>query len=314
MDIKYYRKKKYNKLIYINRKGKELKEKKKLELIQSYAIPPAWNDVVIDFNNKDLFAVGIDDKGRKQYKYTINHNENSKKEKFCNLIHLGKYIDKIEKDVNKIIRKNSDSELLYIALIIKIILICNFRIGIEDNVKKYNSYGISTIEKKHLKFNKEFKIEFNGKKGVFNSCVINEPVIQSIMKKLYKQRKNTIFIFNQKKIGIKEVNQYLQSFNDNISSKDLRTWNANIITIHELLKLKLKIPVHEKERKKVLNTIIKEKTAIELHHTPTVCKKEYLLYDLYEIFINNPKEFYKYGNNPKDLFLKYLNSIDCFNH
>jgi DNA topoisomerase-1 len=310
----YVRKKLKDKFIYIDNQKKVLKDKKKLDLIKSYVLPPAWTDVKINLVSKDIFATGYDQAGRKQYKYTRSHDKRVSKQKFCNLCYLGSNLGNIKKDIQKHLKKeNFNDSLFYISIILKIILLCNFRIGQEDNIKKYNSYGISTIQKKHIKFNKkDLIIEFNGKKGVFNSCIINEPLIYNIMKKIYKIRSNSVFSINNKQININDVNQYLQSFDKHISSKDFRTWNANIITINQLLKLN---SIHDSfnKRKKVFKEIVKN-TAIELHHTETICKQKYLMMDLYELYLENPDEFYKYSkknkyknlNNSENLFMNYL--------
>lgn len=312
----YFRKKKYKTFYYIDSKNKILKDSKKLDLIKSYIIPPAWTDVKINLTAKDIFATGYDQAGRKQYRYTRAHDKRVSIQKYCNLVYLGKELGSIKKSIQKHLKKEDYNDPdFYISVILKIILICNFRIGIEENVKKYNSYGISTIQKKHIKLNSnELKIEFNGKKGVFNSCIIDEPLIKTIMKKLYKQRSNTVFIINQKKIGINDVNQYLHQFDSHISSKDFRTWNSNNICCNLLLKNN--IPETLNQRKKLFNNIVKE-VATQLHHTESVCKKKYLDMNLYNLYLENPKEFYKFNkkkkynylSNGENLFMNYLISI-----
>ena len=134
------------------------------------------------------------------------------------------------------------------------------------------------------------------------------------MKKLYKQRSNTVFIINQKKIGINDVNQFLHNFDSHISSKDFRTWNSNNICCNLLLKIIIFGNI--KSRKKLFNTIVKE-VATQLHHTESVCKKKYLDMNLYNLYLENPKEFYKFSKKKKynylsygeNLFMNYLNSI-----
>lgn len=313
----YIRKKHYKNFHYYDSKQKILKDQKKLALIKSYVIPPAWTNVVINLSSKDIFATGYDEAGRKQYRYTIAHNNRVSKQKYCNLIHLGNEMGNIKKVIQKHLKKQDfNNPDFYISIILKIILICNFRIGIDKNVEKYNSYGISTIQKKHIKVNnKELTIEFNGKKGVFNSCIINEPLIIQIMNKLYKQRKNTVFIINNKKIGINQVNSFLHSFNPNISSKDFRTWNSNNICSNLLLQ-QPNYPESLNQRKKVFKDIVGE-VAEKLHHTEAVCKKKYLDMNLYNMYLENPGEFYKLGKKRKykylspgeNLFMNYLHTI-----
>ena len=120
------------------------------------------------------------------------------------------------------------------------------------------------------------------------------------MKKLYKQRSNTVFIINQKKIGINDVNQYLHQFDSHISSKDFRTWNSNNICCNLLLKNN--IPETLNQRKKLFNTIVKE-VATQLHHTQSVCKKKYLDMNLYNLYLEKPNEFYKFSKKKKYSYL-----------
>lgn len=321
MDI-FYRKKKNNKFYYYNKKNELLKNKKKIDLIKSYVLPPAWTNVIINLSSKDIFATGYDKIGRKQYKYTREHDDRVSKQKFCNLLFLGYELGNINNIINKHINnKNFNDINLYISIIIKIIIICNFRIGNYNNLKKYNSYGISTIKKKHIQFinNSKIKIEFNGKKGVLNTCIIDDSIINYLIKKIYKQNNNsnTIFYINDKNININDVNNFLKQFNKNISSKDFRTWNANKICCELLLKYKNQ-NFNYKERKKIFKNILTQ-VAQKLHHTESICKNKYLDMNLYNKFIecDDKKYFFKFSSrkkynylsNGENLFMNYLHNI-----
>ena len=61
---------------------------------------------------------------------------------------------------------------------------CNFRIGNEKYKKENNSFGVTTLQKKHVKIkNDSLIIDFNGKKNVRNTCkVTNKKVIKSLKK------------------------------------------------------------------------------------------------------------------------------------
>ena len=52
---------------------------------------------------------------------------------------------------------------------------CNFRIGNEKYTKENNSYGICTIQNEHVKVKgDQVIIDFNGKKGVQNTCKVKD--------------------------------------------------------------------------------------------------------------------------------------------
>ena len=135
--------------------------------------------------------------------------------------------------------------------------------------------------------------------------------MNEIIRKLYAlSTKNNPYLFsiiNEKKeeitITMNDLNDYLKKYK--ITSKDLRTWNANIIFIKNLkhhidknfneyqnIKRKYnKENLVEKKyinrlnnkltrfRKMIVNEAVKD-TAVSLHHTPSICKSSYLFKSL----------------------------------
>ena len=96
-----------------------------------------------------------------------------------------------------------------------------------------------------------------------------------------------------------DVNNYIKQFGD-FSSKDFRTWSANIKLIKYLLNSNLE----------TVDNDIKEcvqKVADKLHHTPEVCKKNYLFTELIEYYKKDNTKFKKYfSNNINKKFTLFL--------
>ena len=288
--------KKYKYYSVINNKiNQKIKDKIILNKIDKIYIPPAYIDVKI-FLNKDLLATGIDTAGRKQYIYSENRKKKRELKKYNQIYKLSKNIYKLKKKINNDLNHKDFDKNKLIALTLKIMDLCNFRGGNKKYEEKYGSYGLTTIHKKHVKINKnKITIEFIGKKGVNNNCTIKNKSLQKIIKNVYQlstKNNNYLFsiIYNNEKINITilDLNKYLESFN--ITCKDLRTWNANIIFLKnfknevdnlddsyqskdENKKIKL--------RKKLIRNAIKN-TAISLHHTPTICKNSYIFKKIIE--------------------------------
>jgi DNA topoisomerase-1 len=174
--------------------------------------------------------------------------------------------------------------------------LCNFRCGNKVYEKKYGSHGLTTLHKKHINMKgNKMEISFVGKKGVQNTCFIKDQKIQKIIKKMYESTniKNP-YIFSLKDpenkskyihITIKDVNKYLEKYS--ITSKNLRTWNANIIflknfknEVNDLNSDYFNINITSKTKKfKIKKGLIKEairKTSESLHHTPSICKSSYI--------------------------------------
>jgi len=307
-------------IYYDSETKKEIKNKDVLNYVKSLVIPPAWRDTVIVYptikknngnktnnttntkyvvNSKRL-AVGYDEAGRLQSIYSNKSIKQREKKKVNTLIDLANNIDTINGRINRDLNSKKMSKNKLIALIIKIIMRCNFRVGKEIYKIKYNSTGITTITPKNIKlYPKYLNINFIGKKGVFNQCDIKDRRIVDMIKSLYKLTKKNENIFSyidpdtKKKIVIDEndVNEYLKQFGENITSKNFRTYNANMYYINIITNKT--IPETITARKRLSNDIIKQ-VSKELHHTSAICKKSYLNNDLIDTYINSPNKFNTY--------------------
>jgi DNA topoisomerase-1 len=70
-----------------------------------------------------------------------------------------------------------------------------------------------------------------------------------------------------------DVNKYIQSFSEKekLSSKDIRTWLANVLYIKHLSENKEGEVVYKKRCANALRSV-----AHDLHNTPAVCKSAYI--------------------------------------
>lgn len=254
----------------------EITNDKLLLFFKSLKIPPAYNNVSINSNkNSKILAFGFDSKNRKQVIYHPKFIKEQTNKKYERFIRLEKEIPKIKNIIFKDI-KSTNIKKKEIAIILFMILNCGFRIGNDKYVKENNSYGLTTLEFRHLIFNKKnIIIEFVGKKGVINKSICNNITIYNYLlnKKTNSKEDSRVFSYHINEtiynINSKDVNIYLKKINNEITSKDLRTWNANhlfIKYINDENILKEKNPI-----KKAI-----EMVAFDLHNTPAICRKSYL--------------------------------------
>lgn len=316
---------KYKKIFaYYTKNGKKITDPEIIEYIKSLKIPPNYVDVEINLNkNAKLLATGYDVKGKKQYIYNPKFVAVRSKEKICNLVNFGKKLPLINADIFRLLNSPGISKEKLIALIIRIIMECNFRIGNPIGEEKYNSYGVSTMVKNHVNINgNKIKLDFVGKRGVRNVCYIQDPMTKRILKQIYDQTKhgrNHLFTFkdeNKKIVTIDstDVNDFLKQYG-NFTTKDFRTWFANIHFI-DAIRYTRPIPETIKERKKATKNAIEE-AAKKLHHTVAICKKKYIVPEMVDLYIQSPKTFTEVifqhyrktknrGNEAENAFMHYL--------
>lgn len=271
--------------------NKEITNQKILEKIKKLRIPPAYTNVKINKNNNaKILAYGYDNKNRKQVIYNPNFVKEQSEKKYEKILKLNKIFKKIKKIVYTDLNNNTNIKRKEIAIILYLIINCGFRIGNNKYVKENNSYGLTTLEFRHLKLiNDVIIIDFIGKKGVQNKSLCGNKLIHDYLlkKKRKNKAKDRVFYYmsNDKKINItsNDVNKYLKNIYHNITAKDLRTWCANELFIKFM------------KDKKVLNDKKPIKLAIsmvaqQLHNTSTICKKNYIDPVLIENFEKRLKE------------------------
>jgi len=268
----------------------EITDSNELEKIKLLKIPPAYDNVTI-INNKKIIAYGYDSKNRKQVLYNPKFIAKQNIKKYDKISTSINFFSKLKKKIATDLDSNNE-KIKAISVIVTLILTCGFRIGNKKYEKENNSVGLTTLKYKHLKFeNNKILIDFIGKKGVRNIAYCeNHKIYEYLFNKYNNAAKMDDYIFNyenNKIITSNDVNEYLKSIsllysksNTIITTKDLRTWNANILFITFFKKIRKNRkgdPDIENERN--INKDIKkaiEMVAEKLHNTYSICKKSYI--------------------------------------
>ena len=298
---------------YTDKRGHKLDKKEYEPFIKNLYIAPAYDNVKINKNRKDkVLAIGTDDRNRKQYTYNPDYIQKATDNKYRSLIGFGNNYKCIMNRINKDMITFEDSKKKQVAMILKTIDECNFRVGNEKYTKENKSFGVCTLENQHVKIGKSgVTIDFIGKEGVRNTCrVKNKRLIKNLRtKKKILGKKDRIFTYRSNNkyynVSAPDVNRYLKQFG-NFSAKNFRTWTANTDLIKELKKGSTNLKKHLSESIK--------KVAQKMHHTPSICKKNYINKELMDLYINSNDRFRYYFRSTNkegisDDFIKFLKDV-----
>ena len=300
-NIGYYRQRKNEKFIFVDQSKKIVRDKQILERINKLVIPPAWEKVWISpYENGHLQATGIDAKGRKQYRYHSQWNKIRNQSKFYQLRKFADALPLIREQVDKDLNRNGLPYEKVMALVIKLIELTNIRIGNESYKKLYGSFGITTLQDKHVRF-KDSKIYFNfvGKKGVSHKINIESKKLANLIKKCKDIPGHDLFQYyddngEHHTIGSADVNNYLKEIcQESFTAKDYRAWagTVNALTAFQ----KLDPPESQTDCKRKVIEVLDE-VASKLGNTRTVCKKYYVHPTVIATFEKG--SIWKYKPNP----------------
>lgn len=168
-------------------------------------------------------------------KKSINRMEKDK-EKFNNAKLLDKYINKIRKNYFAYIYDKNDIQKNQIGIIVYLIDLLSIRVGSRD---KKNTFGISTLKKKHIDFHSKNYITLNflGKDSIpyKNKFKILDIVYEKLS--FFFKNTNNEYIFY--KTNSNQVNEYLRKLLPFLTSKIFRTYHASKIFQKELYSYKI---------------------------------------------------------------------------
>ena len=277
---------------YVDKKGMRITDEAHLERIKSLVIPPAWKYVRISPSpSSKIQALGMDTNGRVQYLYSQKFRKNQEKKKFQKIERFGEHLPKFRKLTNEHLELEGFPREKVLALMTRLINSLYIRLGSQKSVKHYKTYGITTLQNRHLEIKRGGKLVFKfvGKHHIKHRKVLVDQELASILKDLQAiggARK----LFNYldetgkaKPIKSSDINRYLkQATAPEFSAKDFRTWGGTLLAAQELAEIGC--CDDEKTLKKNVLKAVKS-VAEQLGNTPSVCRASYIhptIIDSYE--------------------------------
>lgn len=277
----YFRLRKNESFVFMDHTQKVLRDKLILERINKLVIPPAWETVWISpYENGHLQATGIDAKGRKQYRYHSQWNKIRNQSKFYKLRSFANALPAIRKQVDKDLNRNGLPYEKVVALVIKLIELTNIRIGNEGYKKLYGSFGLTTLQDKHIKFdNSKIFFDFIGKKGIKHKISLQSKKLANLVKKCKDIPGQDLFQYyddngHRHTIGSSDINSYLKEITQqDFTAKDFRAWAG---TVNALTAFQSKTVAENQTdcKRKIIEVL--DEVASKLGNTRTVCKKYYV--------------------------------------
>ena len=276
---------------YEDATGKRVTDDEDIARINSLVIPPAWRHVRINPKaGGRVQCVGIDAIGRIQYRYHPDFSAKQQRRKFSRIERFGEYLPKLRAVTNAHIMLDGFPKEKVLAIVVRLINSLYFRVGTDLSVKRYRTFGITTLQNKHLTIGRGGKLEFAfvGKSGVHHRKVLVDKELADLMKQLKELgRAGRLFHFvngdgKPRPIKPNDINAYIkEATGAEFTSKDFRTWGATLLAAADLAELG---PAEKATELKSNLVRVVKRVASELGNTPAVCRSSYIhpgVFDLY---------------------------------
>ncbi|SFU55164.1 DNA topoisomerase-1 [Pustulibacterium marinum] len=239
-DPGFTRKKKGKKFLYLDQQRNPISRPEVLQRIEKLVIPPMWESTwICPKDNGHIQATGNDLKKRKQYIYHtewVNYRQHSK---FDKLFDFGNSLSSMRRKINEDLKEPDFTYRKTLALAVKL-LDCNYlRIGNDFYLNENETYGLTTIRRKHLDVMKgKVHIEYKAKSNKYRKIDVTNKRLVNLLKEINELPGYEVFRYKEgsktHRICSDDVNQYIREISGhNFSAKDFRTWGGTVTAIDE---------------------------------------------------------------------------------
>ncbi|HEX3342931.1 MAG TPA: DNA topoisomerase IB, partial [Polyangiaceae bacterium] len=119
--------------VYLDRRGRRVRDHDTLERIRKLAIPPAWNDVwICPVAEGHIQARGRDARGRRQYRYEARWLEIRSATKFHRMIDFAAALPRIRAACDHDLRRRTLSREKVLATLVSLLELTHIRVGNEE--------------------------------------------------------------------------------------------------------------------------------------------------------------------------------------
>lgn len=276
----FSRRKQRNAFVYFDLDGKRIDDEAQIARIDALAIPPAYTDVWICPDPRGhIQATGRDARGRKQYRYHPQWRETRDADKFGRMAAFGQALPRIRARVARDLARKGMPREKVIAAVVHLLDTTLIRIGSVEYARDNQSYGLTTLRKKHVTIRAgEVRFRFAGKSGIEHDVTVDNPRVKRIVRQCADLPGHDLFQYvdedgTRHTIGSADINDYLREVSHaDFTAKDYRTWAGSVYAMAALRELVCESAADA--RRHVVATV--KEVATLLRNTPAVCRRCYI--------------------------------------
>jgi DNA topoisomerase-1 len=275
--------------VYLDEQGDRL-DADNVARCRDLVIPPAWTQVwICRYPNGHIQAVGTDARGRRQYLYHSEWRLKRDLAKHDRVLQLATRLPAARRQVTASLDMAGMPQERALATAFRLLDLGYFRIGSDTYASENGSYGLTTLERRHVhREGTRLLFDFVAKSGITQRIEILDAAVTASIETMRRRRERGEQLLAYRRgrnwhgISATDVNEYLKLLlHGEVSAKDFRTWHG---TVHAAVALANSEARTHRARKRAIAAAMRE-VADHLGNTPAVARSAYVderLIDLYE--------------------------------
>ena len=271
--------------------GRPLEDEAALERVRALVIPPAWRDVRISPSPRgSLQAIGLDQAGRVQRIYHPSFVARRARRKYEKIERFGEALPGLRRKANEDLAREGLGKERVLAVVVRLINDLYFRVGSEESVKRYRTYGVTTLRNRHLEIGRRGRLlfTFTGKHHIKHRRLLVDEELAALVRDIKSLGGSKLFQYvgedgKPHPVSPRDVNDYIKAAaGPEFSAKDFRTWGGTLLAAVELAEL----GCCEDGRSAKRNVVAAVKRVAErLGNTPSVCRSCYVHPKVLEAYV-----------------------------
>ena len=277
---------------YFDENDERVTDRETIDRLNSIALPPAYEKAwFCKDENGHLQATGIDDRGRKQYRYHPAFRARRDKKKYTGTLEFGAALPRLRRKVTSDLRKRTLSRDTVLAAVVRLLDIGYLRVGSEQYARDNKSFGATTLRSRHLqRKGSGLKMRFKGKSGVIHEVPITGASLRRVVSKCDDLPGQQLFQYingdgEPCAVTSADVNDYIRdATGGDFTAKNFRTWGASVIAFDQML------TALEHEKARISLKTVLEPVAEALGNTPAISRKSYVHPKLIDAARDRPRD------------------------
>lgn len=199
------------------------------ERCEALVLPPAWTEVwICPDEDGHLQAVGVDDAGRRQYRYHDRWTEARAAANFDRLVDVGHRLADLRRGILDDL-ESDDAERRALAAMVGLLDRSLERIGNPGSVEEFGTRGISTLGPGNVDVSRRsVQLTFRGKGGIDHDVTVDDDVLADAVAELRRAADEWLFEVDGTALDAADANAYLDEHSAGVlDCKDLRTWGGS---------------------------------------------------------------------------------------
>ena len=266
---------------FYDSRGNEITDLAKLERVDALRIPPAWRDVWVSPSSKaKLQATGVDAAGRRQYLYHQDFRASQEQAKYDKLIQFAEKLPELRTAMSEHMDHEALDRERVSAIALRLIDLGWFRPGSERYAKESRTYGITTLNKRHVSVRgNRIALAFRGKHKIWVRTTVVDAELAAAIRDLV-ELPGGLRLFRYEWEGdvytltSKRLNDYIELYmRAKFTAKDFRTWGGTLLAAIGLAE---KGPPENATQAKRNVAAVMRQVAEKLGNTPAVTRASYV--------------------------------------